>query len=74
MIPLVIAPIATKATSRFSKAINTKAMMAMTMVGQSTSAGGIRSRETTAITPTTAALTPARTPRVRFLNSGLVAG
>ena len=51
---------ATKATSRFRNAIRTKATAAMIIAGQLTSAAGIKSRDTTAMTPTTAALTPAR--------------
>src|SRR6185369_2898055 len=58
--PPNIAATATSATSRFSQTINKNETAEITIAGQPTKASGISSNDTTAITPTTAALTPAR--------------
>lgn len=62
--PITIAPTATMATSRLNSTINEKARSAIATLGRPTRASGIRSSETTMITPTTAALTPREMPEL----------
>src|SRR5574341_1148496 len=59
-IPKTMAPIATRATSTFKKVIAMKAITAINTLGTPINAPGTSSRETTRMTPTTAALTPER--------------